>query len=160
MVLIKEDIINEKLVIYDTQEEVLVQDFNHMIEQHNLILSYFQQESFDLLTEAEKGLLEFMFTVIYSSTERELSKPLLLTAESMEEEEEKNWDIFNKNSSKKFTQICDIFFENYPQEDLLAFVEDTTQQDMEDEELVTSVGREILFISCKSLIDTLDKNNG
>jgi hypothetical protein len=158
MIFISENIINEQLDTYDTSETSLSVDFNDMIDNHSPIMSYFQQESFDLLTEDEKALLEFMFTVIYSSVAKALKGPVDFQIQTMEEEEEKNWDIFNHHSSKKFSHICDVFFEDYAQEDLLAFVEDTTQLDSEDN-VLTPVGREILFISCKSLIDTLDKNN-
>ena len=158
MIFIGENIINEQLDTYDNSDTALSADFNNMIDNHSPIMSYFQQESFDLLTEDEKALLEFMFTDIYSSVAKSLQKPVEFQMKTMEEEEEKNWDIFNQNSSKKFSQICDVFFENYSQEDLLAFVEDTTQLDSEDN-ILTPVGREIIFISCKSLIDTLDKSN-
>lgn len=156
MTFISESIINEILDSYDLNEETLTSDFRQMIEKHSSIMSYFRQESFDLLTEDEKALLEFMFTVIYTAVQKATENELKFELLTMEEEEEKNWDIFNQNSSKKFVQICDIFFEHYPQEDLLAFVEDTTQLDSEDN-VLTSVGREILFISCKSFIDTLHR---
>lgn len=159
MQFITENIINEKLNIYDTQEELLVNEFKTMVEAHTSILSFFQQESLELLTESEKGLLEFMFTVIYSSTHKQLGKTPHFDISQLENAEEQNWEIFNAHSSKKFTQICDIFFENYPQEDLLAFVEDSLQMD-DDETAITSVGREIILIACKSFIDVLNISNG
>ncbi len=159
MQFISEDIINEKLNIYDNHEEMLVNEFKTMVEAHTSILSFFQQESLVLLTESEKGLLEFMFTVIYSSSQSSLGKPLVFNISTLEKTEEKNWEVFNAHSSKKFTQICDIFFENYPQEDLLAFVEDSLQMD-DDEAAITSVGREIILIACKSFIDVLNESNG
>jgi len=45
----------------------------------------------------------------------------------------------------------DIFFKNYFQEDLLAFVEDSLIE--EEEGLVTKVGREPMFVALKSIID-------
>ena len=47
----------------------------------------------------------------------------------------------------------DSFFKDYPQEDLLALVEDSIQQD--EDNIVTPVGREIIFVACKSIIDTI-----
>ena len=47
----------------------------------------------------------------------------------------------------------DVFFENYQQEDLLAFVEDSLIDD--EDEIVTKVGREPMFVALKSIIDCL-----
>ncbi len=157
MQFIPENIINEKIALYEANDEIFARDFQQMVEHNNPILSFFQQESLELLTESEKVLLEFMFTVIYSSIHEHIKSHTTVNIQSLEDAEEKNWEIFNDNSSKNFTQICDIFFENYPQEDLLAFVEDTLQLD-EEEPVITTVGREIILIACKSFIDTLIKS--
>ncbi|MBK8670547.1 MAG: hypothetical protein IPN89_14270 [Saprospiraceae bacterium] len=58
---------------------------------------------------------------------------------------------------QKTSQNFRHLFRNYRQEDLLAMVEDSIQQD--DENFVTVVGREIIFVACKSIIDTVDGCN-
>ena len=47
----------------------------------------------------------------------------------------------------------DAFFKNYSEEDLLAFVEDILVED--DDQELTTVGKEIILICSKSLIDLL-----
>ena len=43
---------------------------------------------------------------------------------------------------------------DYQQEDLLALVEDSIQAD--EEEMVTPIGKEIIFVACKSIIDVIN----
>ena len=126
-------------------------------EQPNL-MAYIHHENHSLLTNDEGLMLEFMATVIYESIRNTKGQVPTLQGSDIEEADEANWAVFNEHSSKKFNAILDVFFKEYPQEDLLAFVEDTLQAD--EEQIVTPVGREILFIACKSIIDTLhNKNN-
>jgi hypothetical protein len=86
-----------------------------------------------------------------------LERQLHIPGASLEKNEEANWETFNAQGNKQFTSILDVFFSAYPQEDLLALVEDSLQSD--EESVVSQVGREIIFISCKSIIDTIDQNN-
>jgi hypothetical protein len=124
-----------------------------LAEEQPYLMAYIRHENHSLLTNEEGLMLEFMATVIYESARISEGKVPTLQGSDIEEADETNWAIFNENSSKKFNAILDVFFKEYPQEDLLAFVEDTLQAD--EEQIVTPVGREILFIACKSVIDTL-----
>jgi hypothetical protein len=53
--------------------------------------------------------------------------------------------------SKPFQHKADVFFKDYPQEDLLAFVEDALADDEDSE--VTKEGREPMFVALKTIID-------
>lgn len=117
------------------------------------LFAYIHHENHSLLTHDEGLMLEFMATVIYESSKACSQHIARIQGSEIEEADEANWTIFNEHSSKKFNAILDVFFDGYPQEDLLAFVEDTLQAD--EEQIVTTIGREILFIACKSIIDTL-----
>ena len=61
-------------------------------------------------------------------------------------------EIINEVTSKQFRDRLNVFFEKTSQEDLLAFIEDSLLE--EEEELVTKVGREPMFIALKSIIDS------
>lgn len=117
------------------------------------LFAYVHHENHALLTSDEALMLEFMATVIYESSKTCSQHVAGIQGSEIEEADEANWAVFNEHSSKKFNAILDVFFTGYPQEDLLAFVEDTLQAD--EEQIVTPVGREILFIACKSIIDSL-----
>ncbi|NJL73773.1 MAG: hypothetical protein HC892_00790 [Saprospiraceae bacterium] len=74
-----------------------------------------------------------------------------LTEENLGEAEELNWELIENTNTRDFRKQLDVFFEHYPQEDLLAFVEDSLVDD--DEFNVTAEGREIILVGLKTLID-------
>ena len=52
-----------------------------------------------------------------------------------------------------FHDRLNAFFNEYPQEDLLAFVEDSLESD--EDITVSPAGRELIFVACCTLIDAL-----
>lgn len=66
--------------------------------------------------------------------------------------EDQNWVKLEARKGE-FRSRIDIFFEGYKEEDLLAFVEDMLVEDEED--VFTPIGREVLFVKSKTLIDWL-----
>ncbi len=111
------------------------------------IATILSNENLKILTEEEFGLLTYMLTIL-SKVSPEPTEDLI---ENIASFEEYNWDYFNGNSKQSFREKCDYFFFQYQQEDMLAFVEDSLQVD--DESQLTTVGRDIIFVTCKSLID-------
>jgi hypothetical protein len=121
------------------------------MEQPN-IAAYIFSDNFDLFTAAEKQYFLFLVLVVFKSIKDEVENLPRTTAEDLGKIEEKNWQLINEVTSKQFRDRLNVFFENTPQEDLLAFVEDSLLE--EEEELVTKVGREPMFIALKSIIDS------
>lgn len=126
-----------------------------LIEEQPNLISYFESESFEILTEEEKDILWYCALVIYGATIGVVEDIAEIQQEVLNNWEEINYNIVGDNM--KFMQMTDSFFEKYPQEDLLAFVEDTLIPDEED--IITPVGRKILFLSLKTFIDALDDEN-
>jgi len=158
MQFISENIINQILETFEQQETFLEKTRQLWNEQPDLA-EFVDGENQGLLNESELGLLRFLTTLIYTACHQESAKTKLsVPGKVLENCEEKNWEIFNDQTNKSFRAILDVFFLEYAQEDLLALVEDTLQ-DEEDEAIVTSIGREIIFIACKSIIDTIDLSN-
>ncbi|MEM6964038.1 MAG: hypothetical protein AAF573_04665 [Bacteroidota bacterium] len=118
-----------------------------------IIAAFVFSENFALFTQAEKELLLFVVLVIHQSIKKERGPMQIVSAEALGKREEKNWETMSKVTAKKFRDRLDVFFENYAQEDLLAFVEDSLTE--EEEELVTKVGREPMFVALKSIIDAM-----
>jgi hypothetical protein len=76
------------------------------------------------------------------------------------EAEEKNYEILESSTAKKFRDRLDPFFEGYEQEELLAFAEEAVLEDEDDpDSVVTKEGREPIFITMKTLIDVLTSEN-
>jgi hypothetical protein len=125
---------------------------NALIEEQPGIISYIESEGFDILTTEEKDLLWYCCLVIYTAAKNVAGNLPLITHNALGEEEDNNYNIVGEKM--KFTEMADTFFADFEQEDMLAFVEDTLIPDEED--FITPVGRKVLFISLKSLIDTLE----
>ena len=120
-------------------------------QEQPVIAAYLFSENFDLFTSAEKEYLLFLTLVIFKAIKKVNGVLKKTPADTFGKIEEKNWVLLNEVTSKKFRDRLDVFFKNYDQEDLLAFVEDSLTE--EEEELVTKVGRESMFVTLKSIID-------
>lgn len=120
------------------------------MEQPN-VAAYIFSDNFDLFTETEKQYFLFLVLVVFKSIKSEVENLPRTTAEVLGKYEERNWQVINEVTSKQFRERLNVFFEKTPQEDLLAFVEDSLME--EEEELVTKVGREPMFVALKSIID-------
>lgn len=138
-----------------TAEEVI----QHWEEHQPLILGFLLSETFDVLTEEEKPYLLYLAAVIWKAVNqvRPVTEPV--DQQTLDDFEEANWEIFNEETSPRFRDRLDPFFDNTDQEDLLAFIEDSlTIDDSEyDDWKLTKEGREPIFIGLKTLVDCLTK---
>jgi len=156
MSFITEKIIEETLASFENNSDQMEQHFKAFENAQPAIFNWLLSDSFEILREEEQSQLMFMALTIWHSTNKVHSAIPELSPQTIEAQEEKNWELFTAEKGK-FTQKLDTFFKDYPQEDLLAFVEDALAYDEDDEStVVTPVGREIIFVSLKSLIDLLD----
>lgn len=154
MLFISEDIINANIDLLENENEY-ISVLKELEEKQTDLMQMISKENQDLLTNDELALLEYLTVLIFKSTQS-VSTIMKLNGKALEEAEEKNWATFNASSSKNFTKILDTFFEDYPQEDLLALVEDSIQPD--EGTVITTVGKEIIFVVCKSIIDVLHQS--
>ena len=152
MVTIPESIINDIIDQYQDEVKYLT-DLKHLSSEQPVLIAFIDQENYSLLTNDEIALLEYLTLVIYFSSMKMIEKTIQIQGKSLEAAEEDNWNKFNEITAKSFFNKLDSFFKDYPQEDLLALVEDSIQQD--EDNIVTPVGREIIFVACKSIIDTI-----
>jgi len=152
MVTIPESIINDIIDQYQDEQKYLT-DLKQLASEQPDLIAFIDQENYSLLTNDEIALLEYLTLVIYFSSMKMIEKTIQIQGKSLEAAEEDNWNKFNEITAKSFFNKLDSFFKDYPQEDLLALVEDSIQQD--EDNIVTPVGREIIFVACKSIIDTI-----
>jgi hypothetical protein len=118
-------------------------------EQSDLI-NYLNIETIPSLIDIEKEILLFCLSIIYHTCKDKFDTANF-DIEDFTAAEEENWAKRDKDI--RLEDSLDTFFNNYTQEDLLAFVEDMLIDD-EDQDL-TRAGKEIIFISAKSYIDTI-----
>jgi len=125
------------------------------------ISDYLNQDSFSLLVEEEKAYLSFMIAVIFLSWEEKFGKfEKDFKPKALEKIEEANWEKLSNAKGKSFREKLDVFFDGHTQEDLLAFVEDSVQDD--EEQMVSSAARDIVFICATTILDTIidrEENN-
>lgn len=152
---ISEKIIDNITKALDNEENSYDEAIGDMQAKQPILFSYLLSESFKLLIEEEKEYLLYLALVIWKAVDAEVAELPLLDSENIEEVEEKNWTLFNETKARKFNEKLDVFFDKYPQEDLLAFVEDALVDDEDEDAFVTKEGKELLFIGLKTTIDAL-----
>ena len=151
--MVEEAIIESTIDHYESNEEVYVNSLTDLMEHQPALLAFLNQESTDILKEEEKDILWYITLIIYDSVVRSGIDISKISDSALSENEEKNWSILQEQSRGSFRERITPFFDEYQEEDLLAFVEDTLEA--EDDSPITNVGREVIFISSKSIIDTL-----
>lgn len=152
---ISEQIIDEITEALDNQENSYDLAIADMQAKQPILFSYLISESFKLLTKEESDYLLYLALVIWKAVNSTIGEQPILDSAKIEEIEEQNWTLFNETNARRFKEKLDAFFEQYPQEDLLAFVEDALVDD--EDSFVTKEGRELLFIGLRTTIDVLCK---
>ncbi len=150
---IGEDIIDGVTEALSDNENYYDEIVAEMQGKQPILFSYLLSESFKLLTKEESDFLFYLAVVVWKSVDEQVPELPILMSDNIEEQEEKSWAILNESKAKQFRDKLDAFFDKYPQEDLLAFVEDALVDD--EDSFVTKEGRELLFIGLKTTIDTL-----
>lgn len=158
MKFVSEEIIDAVIEKLDTLgDEQYEKRMDAFAEAQPMVMAYlFDDENFHLLTEDEKGYLQYLALIAWESIIKVNGPGEPVSEEALGEAEEKNYAILEASAAKKFRDRLDPFFENYPQEDLLAFAEEAVLENEEDpDSLVTKEGREPIFIAMKTVIDAL-----
>lgn len=143
-------------VILELEEADFEQEVAILGEKQPVLLGYVLSEDFELLTNEEREWLLYLVLVVWKATEKVHEKIGPLSKNALETAEEANWERLESVTAKRFRDRMTPFFDNYDQEDLLAFVEDSLTEDEEDTQaVVTKEGREPMFVALKSVIDVL-----
>jgi hypothetical protein len=152
---VTDDIIESIIEHYESNEDLFFLDQERFAEEQPELDVLFTDESLDLLNDDEYELMWFIATVVYGALKKSGTLPKV-EAEKLISIDEENWKKF-ENAGGDFYEKVTGFYENYTQEDLLAFVEDCLDNDDDDDDPVdiTSTGKELIFITCKSMIDVL-----
>ena len=109
-----------------------------------------------MFTQKENEYILYLILVIWKALGLSGERVPDVTELQLSQAEGHNWERLQGVKAKGFHERLNVFFDNYPQEDLLAFVEDALAEEEEEEmPLVTKEGREAIFVSLKSAIDCL-----
>ncbi len=141
----------ERLSVSDSLDAAI----KELADAQPFLVAYLSSETTAAFSNEEKDFLFFATSVIVSAVEAVEPDPKVLGLEMLTEIEEQNFTIFTETKGKNFREKITVFFEDYPQEDLLAFAEDALEED--EDTLITSEGRAYLFVMLKTIIDTFQK---
>ncbi len=131
--------------------EEQVRDF---AESQPELMEYLTNEDVEAFTEAERELLLFAALVIYQSVDDERAGLSEITGDEISAAEERNYEIMGDSKGPTLRDRLTPFFEQSGEEELLAFVEDLTLSEDEDNE-ISPEAREPFFVTLKTIIDTL-----
>lgn len=156
MKLVSENTLDQIVERFDDSEaayEKAIEDFE---KAQPILLSYLFSEEFEAFMPDEKEYMLMLSTIIYTAVKEENDDIPMVDEKVIADAEESNWAKLEDLSSKRFNERLDVFFQDYDQEDLLAFVEDALAEDEEDP-IVTKEAREPMFVTLKTVIDCLTK---
>jgi hypothetical protein len=137
-------------------DEQYEQQMEAFAEAQPVIFAWLFSEEFELLTEDERGYLQYLALIAWKSNEKVNGPVGSVSEDEIGEAEEKNYAILEASTAKKFRDRLNPFFEDTTQEDLLAFAEEAVLESEDDPDaLVSKEGREPIFIAIKTLVDVL-----
>ncbi|MCB0594011.1 MAG: hypothetical protein H6557_16815 [Lewinellaceae bacterium] len=156
MKFISENLVEQAAELLNASEESYERAVEEMEEEQPVLLSYFFTEDFQVFTQSEKEYLFYLMLVVWKAVSLGGESIPAITEQQLSQAEDSNWEQMQGVKARGFHERLNVFFDNYPQEDLLAFVEDALSDEEDDDAiLVTKEGREALFVSLKSAIDCL-----
>lgn len=156
MKLVSENIVDQIVERFDDSEAAYEQAIEDFEKTQPILLSYLFSEDFEAFTPDEKEFMLMLSTIIYTAVKEENGDIPIVDEKAIADAEESNWAKLEDLNSKRFNERLDVFFQDYDQEDLLAFVEDALAEDEEDP-IVTKEAREPMFVTLKTVIDCLTK---
>lgn len=157
---VSDTIIDEVLEAIESESfdyEKAVEEFS---EQQPSLMSFLLSDHEGVLNEDEQDFQLYMSIVIWQSFKENKTALHEISTDEISEAEERNWAKFEETSSKPFQDRLDVFFDDYPEENLLALIEDALTGDIETDDLeesfnLTDEGQEPMFINLKTVIDVL-----
>lgn len=153
MTLITEDLIDSTAEALGNSETFRLESIEQFRQQQPVLFEYFFSEDFEAFTKEEREYALFLALVLFESIKKERLELPMVSEKAFLETEEANWEKLQAVTARRFKERMDVFFENYLQEDLLAFVEDSLAED--EDTPITKEGREPLFVLLKTFIDCL-----
>lgn len=153
------DAVLDELEAYsDEQYERAMEAFSQA--QPYVFAYLFSDDNFHLLTEEEKGYVQYLGLVVWLAVRRVNGDLPLVESDVIGQAEELNYERLETAAARQFEARVETFFENTGQEALLSFAVEAVVEDGEEEALVvTPEGRETVFVAVKTVIDVLTQDN-
>lgn len=144
--MISEEQIESTIESISTDNTIFAQD--HIYPD---LWEYLELETLPQLIEEERPVLVFCVSVVSQSIKDHLQTDFEFDIDEYISAEENNWA--KRDKSKRWEESLNEFFAETQEEDLLAFLEDMLVDD--EDQKISIAGKEIIFISAKSLVDLI-----
>jgi hypothetical protein len=118
------------------------------------LLDYLTREDTEAFTEAERELLLFAALVIEESVIAERGALAPVRGDAIAATEEANYELLIGSQAPTLRDRFTVFFERSEEEELLAFIEDLTLAEGE-EDSISREAREPFFVTLKTVVDVL-----
>ena len=151
MKIVTEDILDQIVERFDDSDAAYEQAVETMEREQPILLGYLFSEEFEAFTQDEKEYLLLLSTIIWTAVKETNTDIPQVAEKAIADAEEQNWVKLEGVTALRFHERVDPFFENYTQEDLL---EDALMDDEEDP-IVSKEAREAMFVTLKTVIDSL-----
>lgn len=156
MQFVSEEVLDNIVERFDDSESAYEKAVEQFEQSQPILLSYLFSEDFEVFTSDEKEFMLLLATIIFSANQEVNGLRSQIDEKAIADAEEANWAKLEGANVSRFHERLDMFFDDYGQEDLLAFVEDALADDEEDP-IVTKEAREAMFVTLKTVIDCLTK---
>ncbi len=157
--MVSEKTIDQVVGQFEAGEADYDQAIREFGESQPAILSFLLSDQEGALSDDERDFLLYLAVVIWRSVGHAGPPSEKITAPEITEAEEANWALMDNAKGRTFRDRLDVFFENTPQEDLLAFIEDSlTLEEVDDGDegiKITKEGVEPMFVVLKTVVDVL-----
>jgi len=146
---ILEEHIEQNLVLFENEQmiEGLLEEFT---KDHPSVAAFLLSDDGEILEEEEKNYFAFLLS-FYWLLIKKYSTVVLTNKTEIAELAENNWDIVLNRGSLNFRESLNKVFDIYAETEALAFLEDSLE--MEENDFLTSTGRDYIFVMIKSMLD-------
>ncbi|WP_238751055.1 hypothetical protein [Neolewinella maritima] len=151
--MITEATIDQVLERLERSPDTYEREVDDFADRQPELMDYLTNEDVEAFTELERDLLLFAALVIFQAVTADQPETKEVSGEAIATAEEANYQQLSQSKAPTFRDRLTPFFEQTKQEDLLAFVEDLTLAEGEEE--VSAEAREPFFVTLKTVIDTL-----
>lgn len=153
-----EQIIEGAMLAFEQSPKAEKKTTEIFTSKQEMLYAYLFSDSFSFLKEEEQEIFLYLALLIFKAFDEVNPDIEPISQDAIGGFEEENWEIWNEASGKTFTEKMDPFFLNYPQEDLLALVEDSIIEDEDETDSFqfSKEGKEIMIIGLKTVIDALN----
>lgn len=129
-----------------------------MAEKQPVMASYLTAEDHEAFSEGETQYLYYLAVLIWMCFDRTYPEMVEIDEETLALREEQNWNRIDSLRPASLKSIVDRIMPDYPEQEMLFYLEDALQLDEEDpEHPVTKAGQIPLFVTLLSIADALSE---